>query len=283
MRKNCFKIFLLIHFLLIWEGAFGRNIHLLYVMNSQEVGLKADIQSIKAQLNGVVHNIKLGLKANLFNYDVSGTHFTTENFYDTVEKMPIAPLEDIVILCVLSHGNHADAQHEYPTIQFNAKTNRHFSEMMNLVLAKRPAYLISIVNVCNTKVNQTGALKAMVQVNNNPFTGKSIHGNPYLKLFSKRANPLAITYLSSQVGSLTRTNGKGGKAFVALIESFQYWTSQQAESLPTWENILFQAQVRTIAQVQKSVLQCPYMEIVEIAVKNGQIARKGTGLQLCEE
>jgi hypothetical protein len=74
----------------------------------------------------------------------------------------------------------------------------------------------------------------------------------------------------------------GGKPFIALMSAFDYWSSAEATELPTWEKVLFRAQLQTVERSRQTPnLQCPYLEIATITFQEGRILRRGGGLELC--
>lgn len=287
MKSIYIKIFInifIIHFLSISAIAqTNQTIHLVYVLNSKDTRLTRAIQQITYRLDSTVEQIKLGLNSSVNKYYVSGAKFNSEAYYNVVAQMDINPLNDIVILCVLSHGFHTDPQHQYPTIQFNESDKRPFLDLMNLVLDKRPAYLLSIVNACNQIEGQYAEFSTEYKAYDQILQQYSGNQNPYSELFKPRLTPLAVTYLATQVGGAARIDVRGGKPFIALMSAFDYWSSAAATELPTWEKVLFRAQLQTLEMSrQTATLQCPYLEIATITFQNGTILRRGGGLELCQ-
>ena len=88
-----------------------------------------------------------------------------------IKNMPIDRLNDIVIVCVISHGA-SDSESQYPVIRFGEDDKLPYETIMNTILLKEPAYLLSIVTACNGKTNEI--ISSPYSFQNLSFEGRKV-------------------------------------------------------------------------------------------------------------
>lgn len=295
--NNCFSMICVVMMTVNPLSSVASTIHVCYLMDTKNKELVSAVQKMNESIENQAAQMQQALSATLKRYYATGDQYNSEKLYLMVENMAIDPLNDIIILAVMGHGAN-DGQSRYPIIRFSETDKRSFSEIMDLFLVKKPAYLISFVNACNAPENNNNTLTTSISPQTavqNPslsatpvlFTVsdleiKTFSDEKYQKLFEKINLTLAVSYLSAQAGSTTLVDATGGESFSALMESLRYWTSNVQTETPSWEKILLTAQLKTIQRTQTSELECPYLEMVRVRVQNNQIERSGEGLELCK-
>jgi len=262
------------------------TIHVVYIMDTEDSQLEIILKNVNNTIQEEIIKIGQSLNAKIRKYYVSNQQFNSNDCYNILNDLPIAELKDIVFVCVVAHGERASKNSEYPNIHFNSNDIREYGSIMDLILVKKPAYLLSIVNSCNNDPNDLNLNPnplVYTKIDNCRMEIGSYNKNAYASLFEPNIYPIAITFLSSQKGTSTLINKEGGIPFISFMDAIKYWTSTAPASNPSWKNILYTAQAITICKTENGSkpLQCPYAEIVKISIDRYGIEREGEGVLFC--
>jgi len=255
------------------------NVHVLYILDTNDPALKSVASDVSNRLNEEVNHIANALSVSQTTHKVMGKELSSYRIRETIEKLEISPLEDIIILCILAHGSNVSNKGRYPTIRLSNTDKRYVQDIIDLALLHQPAYLLSIVLTCNA--NGMVTLEDSKQLHRSDVENFKI-GKPkasfYQTLFAPRKFPLAITYLSAQQGEVTKFTDTEIVPFSAFMFSLKYWTSDTHSESPSWDKIMFTAQ-----SLSTYSGHCPYLEIANIHIlPDSSIQYTGEGLELCK-
>lgn len=264
---------------------YGRTLHVVYLMD-KDPKLKRVIQEVNSRLQEEIVRMQNALNARIRKYYISDNNFSSPDCYDILTGMDVVAGQDIVIICGVAHGEGIESADEYPEIKFAEDDRRNFGEIMDLVLVKKPAYLLSILNSCNHFPGQGGTeAETLVNIDIEGCEMKpgSFNHSHYRQLFQPATFPVAVTYLSSQKGTVTYINKTGGIPFNAFIESLQHWTSNASEA-PSWAKVLYTAQAISVCRSERSGVrtECPYAEIAKVTYSSNQIILDGESVVFCD-
>lgn len=278
-KKYIFAITLLLCSAFTVE-TYAATLHVLKIINTNHLRSAVTMESISNEVDAEASKISQSLNVKTKFYDVKGANYTSKSLLQTLKTMSIDPLNDIVIVCVVAHGA-ADTNSQYPIISFGDENKLAYETIMDAILVKQPAYLISLVISCN-RFSDT-QVTSSYQVQKPSLSRGEFNPSAYQQLFPSRSSPLAVTYLSAQKGSTVKLGTQGGRPFIALINSLRHWSSvENARDNLTWDKILLYAQLITISgNNANDTPSCPYIEIVNVRVKQLQVEKLGEGFNLC--
>ncbi len=263
-------------------------LHVIYILDVNDWRLNRINKAIGSELQVVITNIQKALGTRVRKHYISNRTFNSEDCYSILNELPIKPLVDVVLICVVAHGEASDSEEQYPMIRFAENDKRDFGQIMDLVLVKRPAYLVSVVNTCNhfpTKKASSVEQIAFTDINNCKLKIDDFDAASLKKLFSPTKETIAITYLSSQKKTTTIIDKTGGIPFLSFINAFHHWTSIAREGPPSWTKIIFNAQAIAVCKSEREEIDmiCPYGEIVSVNLdENKNIIREGQGILFCD-
>lgn len=217
------------------QVSLARNLYAIIAADTNDVSIgpstNSDFNHVRQKMQEVANYTGLDLK----EISIKGANTTPSLLLQSIRNAPIKN-DDVVVFYYSGHGYRTNAKGSspWPNLYFSTpQKGVKYETVMDILHAKQPRFLLTMVDVCNSFIPDNGAPPLVTRTAFNAAAADRMKIN-YQTLFLNSAGTIHIT--SSSAGEYSYGYADGGLYTNSFLETLSSTVSRSGT--PDWKGIL---------------------------------------------